>query len=90
LTRYPGLVRVFYQRQPDASENRYMGVGALPEVVEHYRNQLEKAGFQHEIRLAEAGREQHRFILGGQVLELELKQVSSSDKLELSLIERKQ
>lgn len=90
VARYPGFVRVFYQRQPTGSENRYTGAASLPDVAAHYRSQLEKAGYRHEILLAEAGREQHQFTRTGKIIALELKADAAGKQTEVILKEREQ
>ena len=86
LERYPGLVRTYYANDAGKVELRYAGAAELRPVLEHYSRQLENAGYRHEIVFASPEREQHRFVRGAEVLDLQLGRSGEPSGIELVVL----
>lgn len=72
VPRFPGLVRSHFAREGHIVEVRYAGPAALETVLAHYVQGFAAAGYAQEVISATAQGEQHRFLRGGESIDLSL------------------
>ena len=72
VPRYPGLVRGHFSRDAGGVEVAYAGSAALDAVLAHYVKGFAADGFAHDVMVATADGERHRFRRGQETFELAL------------------
>lgn len=88
LVRYAGLARTYYANQDGRIEVRYAGAGDMHAALRHYVEQLENAGYRHDILFATPTAERHRFDKAGAVRELELRRTGAADGFEVVIVDQ--
>lgn len=72
VPRFPGLARSHFAREGHIVEVRYAGPAAFEAVLAHYVQGFAAAGYAQEVISATAEGEQHRFLRGGESIDLSL------------------
>ncbi len=88
LVRYAGLARTYYANQDGRVEVRYAGAGDMHAALRHYVEQLENAGYRHDILFATPTAERHRFDRAGAVRELELRRTGAAEGFEVVIVDQ--
>lgn len=87
VVRYPGFVRVHYEREGSRIELRYVGQGNLHAVLDHYVSQFRTSGYEQEVIKASPEVEVHQFVKSSDTIDLEIRRAGTGGRIEVVLVD---